>query len=448
MKLNKTLMTLALAAGVASAAHAQTQNVYISGSTAFRAQIYNALADLGLTVGNGLTSSANQFNFTGTVNNSQTTYTGGSYTTLSGGTSVQIFCAFSGSSEGIYSEINSAQPVPGYLAIGSTTPGTASAPDGADIIFSDVQQASTQYTSTALNELSTADGAASSFGSGVGVVPFTWAVSAAGGGANPKITGISAPETYALFTGGSAPLSFWTGISGDASTSVDLIGRTNDSGTRITAELTAGFPVASYDPAQPITQYYLATHGTANNNANMVTDLATLPAAAANNVYLAISAGDAGVNNLTALTGSGYAGYSSGGNVAKALARGGVSPTPAYAVGYVAWSDAASLSGGALPILYQSENPTSVYPITTTSFTPGTTAWNIAGVENGAYGFWSYEHCYTSANSSSFAVNSFGPDLLVALEYEIIHTTPQTADVIANLNVHRNADGGPLKAGN
>jgi len=41
--------------------------VYITGSTAFRAQVYNGLVDLGLAAQQGATSSANTFTFAGTV---------------------------------------------------------------------------------------------------------------------------------------------------------------------------------------------------------------------------------------------------------------------------------------------------------------------------------------------------------------------------------------------
>ena len=85
MKINKTITALGLALGIASVAEAQ-QVVYITGSTAFRAQVYNGLKDMGLTVQAGATSGNNNFNFVGTVNNKTIcTITNGS-----AGQSVQI----------------------------------------------------------------------------------------------------------------------------------------------------------------------------------------------------------------------------------------------------------------------------------------------------------------------------------------------------------------------
>jgi hypothetical protein len=103
-----------------------------------------------------------------------------------------------------------------------------------------------------------------------------------------------------------------------------------------------------------------------------------------------------------------------------------------------------------LPILFNGTNPTTVYPITTSTWTHGVTQWNIAGLENGSYYFWSYEHLYVSPNvgSGSPIVPSFAPDLINAIEHEIVTTTPQTADVIGKMNVNKLNDGGDINEGN
>ena len=123
------------------------------------------------------------------------------------------------------------------------------------------------------------------------------------------------------------------------------------------------------------------------------------------------------------------------------------------AIGYLGWPDANSLKNGALPITYQGENPTTVSPITSTSWTGGTTAWNLAAVANGQYTYWSYEHLYQSADvvSGSFA-QQFAHDLVNGLEYEIVNPkagTIQTALLISQMNVNRaGGDGTDVLQGN
>jgi hypothetical protein len=395
MKINKTITALGLALGIASVAEAQ-QVVYITGSTAFRAQVYNGLKDMGLTVQAGATSGNNNFNFVGTVNNT----TIGTITNGSAGQSVQIICAFTGSTEGLNSLINDISPV--YTNISGSA---YTYLNGADIAFCDVQEASTVYAGDSVNELISVDGAASSFSAGVAVVPFTWAASADAGG---KIGNVTPYIVNDIFVNGTEALSFFDGVATDAGVSVYLTGRTNDSGTRITAQQDVGF-----DPGQPVLQY------TING---------TLGAPPASGTWASVG------NN----------GYSSGGNVAKALSVTGAGD----AIGYVALSDAASLSHGALPINYQGNSP-----FIGSSWTANSTAWNLVGIENGSYTFWSYEHLYesTKVSGTSFINKNFGPDLINALEYEIANPqagSVQSADLIKNLNVHRNSDGTDVLAGN
>jgi hypothetical protein len=413
MKMKKSMGAVALALGFASAAEAQ-QAVYITGSTAFRAQVYHALADLGLSVSAGATTGNNSFTFSGTVNASVENYSGGTYDNLTAGKSYQVFCTFSGSSEGVYSLLNDVSPVYTNISGASTTYA-----NGADLAFCDVQQASTQYPTPGLSEVSTADGIASSFGAGVAIVPFTWAASA---GANGKVINVTPYLLNDIFPAGALPLSFFDGVASDAGANVVLVGRTNDSGTRITAELTDGLPTASFDPAQGIIQY--APGGISGLNAGTYTGTFQELGSSANTE-----------------------GYSSGSGVAKALSQG-----TGDAIGYVAWSDSASLSGGALPITFAGSNPSTVYPITSGTWTANSTPWNLAGLENGQYYFWSYEHCYVSpaveSSGTSPIAKDFAPDLLNALEHEIVTTTPQTADVIGRMNVNKGNDGGDINPGN
>jgi hypothetical protein len=396
-----------LALGCAYGAEAQS-TVYITGSTAFREQVYNGLLDMGLTPEAGTTTKNNIFYFSGTPNtNTITTLTNGSTTGA-----VNVLCSFSGSSEGLNTLINKVSPT--YT---NTANAQVTYANGADLSFSDVAQTSTTYPTGTVNELSSVDGVNSSYGAGVAVIPFTWAASADAGAKVKNVTPYILNDIFPL---GKMPLSYFTGSSGDTGTSVVLVGRTNDSGTRITAQLTDGLPTASFDPAQGIKQY--AVGGLSGLNAGTFT----------------------GTYSLLTGTGSGFAGYSSGGNVAKALNVSGAGD----AIGYVAFSDAGSLANGALPISFEG-----VSPFVGASWTANVSAWNLSGIEQGQYYFWSYEHLYESSliSNPSYINNEFGPDLINALEYEIVHPRSgevQTADLIANLNVHKNNDGGDVLQGN
>jgi hypothetical protein len=395
MKINKTISALGLALGVAFVAEAQ-QTIYISGSTAFRAQVYSGLKDMGLTVQAGATGGNNNFNFTGTVNNT----TIGTITNGSAGTSVQVICAFTGSTESLNSLINDVSPV--YTNISGVA---YSYPNGADLGFCDVQQATTIYAGESVNELSSVDGLASGFGAGVAIVPFAWAVSADGAA---KINNITPYIANDILVNGTEALSFFDGVASDSAVNVYLTGRTNDSGTRISALVDVGF-----DPQQPVIQYSI--NGT----------LGTPPASG---TWVSVG------NN----------GYASGGNVVKALNIVGTG----NAIGYVGMADASGLKNGAVPINYEG-----VSPFVGSLWTANSTAWNLAGIENGSYTYWSYEHLYesTKVSNTSFINANFGPDLINALEYEIVNPAPgtiQSADLIKNMHVHRNADGTDVLAGN
>jgi hypothetical protein len=399
MKLNKTSSALALALGVASVAQAQ-QQIYIGGATSFRADIFQALADEGLTPNAGANTSDNTFTFTGTISNSKI----GTITNGSAGQSVDVYVGLTGTAEAFNDLINKVSPI--Y----TNTSGSAfTYVNGADLAFSDVEQATTVFAGS-IKELSSIDGLASSYGAGIAVEPYVWAASA---DAAAKVKNVTAFLLNDIFPLGTQPLSYFDGNPADAGTPVYLAARTNDAGTRFIAELTDGLPTASFDPRQPIVEYTI--NGT----------LGTPPATGTwQNV--------------------GNNGYSSSGNVVKALNVVGAGA----AIGYISFSDAGGLLNGATPINFQG-----VSPYIGSSFTPNSTPFNIAGVENGSYTFWSYDHLFESEDvaDSSFIATKFGPDLINAIEYEVVHPpvgTVQATDLIKNLNVNRSNDGGDINQGN
>ena len=105
MKFTTTMGALALGLGLAVVAQAQPDAgytpIYITGSTAFRSQVFSALnLDMGLAVQNGGTGSQNSFTLEGNITDVHSL----GFTKI--GDPVEVLCDFSGSAEGVQTVIN------------------------------------------------------------------------------------------------------------------------------------------------------------------------------------------------------------------------------------------------------------------------------------------------------------------------------------------------------
>lgn len=272
MKMNKANMALAITLGLTVAAHGAgsssttqiapttTQAVYISGSTAFRAQVYAGLSDLGLNPQSDDASGNNQFTFTGTPNTnkvSNATKTGwGTLTQNFTNTTVTVYCSFDGSEQGVKAAANPSSILDYFENVGGFGAGGASSPllfpHAVTMAFCDVEQNSTPITSPHLNEITSQDAIAAlngpqGYGEGLVVQPFVWAANAAATASN--VANIDPSEAGLLFSGGALPLSYWTGNAADsgatAADQVVLTGRDISSGTRIVAEDLTPYPTTS-----------------------------------------------------------------------------------------------------------------------------------------------------------------------------------------------------------
>jgi len=310
-----------------------------------------------------------------------------------------------------------------------------------DFAFSDVAQNSTPFATTAgyatlTEDQSPYDSPYAPF-TGVAVVPFTFAANASGIAAG--ISNFTTGDFQALFMASPGYIDqawFNSTITPGTTPSVVAVGRYNLSGTRITAVLDNGASLLD-----PLYQWGLANLPPlgAGTNANVGVD------------YVAgLHQGDGNAPSGTtwvALTGDGFStgygpggdGYFTGGNVGVALAAGSTTP----AIAYIAFSDAQSKfkTSGALPIRWNGEVPY--------IGTYGSGNWNIAGLDNGDYQFWSYERLYENSadlgtKSAPSFMDKWGQDLIYGLQNEIITAVPQTAELEANMNVYRNADGGTV----
>ncbi len=221
------LLTMALGLAGATPLVAGTVDVYITGSTAFRANVYTASSKLyspAPTIyygsvangGNGdLNSSDSSWVMTGTPVGTLTNFTGDT---------LNIHGLFTGSIQGLKSvqqaqQLIFAQPV--GVANGYASTYVTNAPT---IGFSDCASAVTPYP------YNQASGIAED---GVAVQPFVMAASVSGVAVS-DINNVSWEQLSYGLTYGRIPLSAWTGHAADDNTFIYLDERTADSGTRRT----------------------------------------------------------------------------------------------------------------------------------------------------------------------------------------------------------------------
>jgi len=206
-----------------------------------------------------------------------------------------------------------------------------------------------------------------------GIVPFEWVLGNVQNSAvTSAISNISQQAARGLVSDGYVPQSYLTGTNNGTTDTANyfyLVGRNEDSGTRIGALSESQFGVTS----SPVQFEVTATSSTAP-----VTALQEYPVTPLN-TELNIQ-----WNTL------GHSGYASGSNVSSALSS-PENATPlaafsgesdensgaSYLIGYVGATDAATaINGGGKALTYNG------------------VPFSVAAVQNGQYTFWTYEHCY------------------------------------------------------
>lgn len=363
-----SLLAAASLSGVASAT-----TVKITGSSAFRKALYCAIVN---QLGNGTV----KVGYTGNAalaSANQATFTNGTDT---------VQCCIAGSVGGINWVINDldaatdkdrTHPETAWISTsGSGSWGTASitgsgttfsvtggsqiatptlvweAAAPADITMSDSYQDSTAYDSVTTNVALVEPSVGS-----VGVVTFLFGkgiqhpdIEGISAGSYNRLSNITALQFQALAANGILPLKFFTGNAGDAAIDVVLIGRDNDSGTRLGA-----FAETAYGNVdKPATQFRVLDSG-GNNFAT------------------------GGTSTIASLTfeADGISGYASGGHVKNALNSSVASgTTDAFGnkfilVSYLGTGDA---------------------PTNTISYNG--VGYSVNSVTAGQYSFWTYEHMY------------------------------------------------------
>ena len=235
----KKALSLTLAAGLASALPLQAANsIFMTGSTAFRANVHDACFKLFSPAPAVKYDTTKAIGGDGTSTNSNPvwTMTGtpiSSITNISG--TMTIYADFTGSIQGIAAVENKTK-LPYLNTDGTLRTNTPT------IAFTDNSSGAVPYP--AKGNFSEEQ---------VAVQPFVFVKSAAGGVMN-SITNVTWEMLNNMIQGGSTPLSAWTGIPADHGTSIYLLQRTKDSGTRRTAlaylglGYNTGLSIYNFDP--------------------------------------------------------------------------------------------------------------------------------------------------------------------------------------------------------
>ena len=325
--MKKTLL-LTAAVGLASASSLMANaDLYITGSTAFRANVHDACLKLFSPAPTEITGTAATGGDSKTGNAAaQWVMTGTPISQLSAisGT-LTVHALFTGSVQGVQTVENSVKLI--FLdSAGARMTNTAT------IAFSDASSLSTPYPATGnYSEES------------VAVQPFVMCRSVAANGVT-NINNVTWEQLKEAIQLGRIPLSVWTGLSGDHTSFVYLLERTKDSGTRRVelAQELDGFNqsavIYNYDVTNNV--FYHAT--------------ALTQASTGGGSYGVIGPAGNNNNNVSSLWGTGYVG---GGDLRSAL---GINNAANQSIGYLSFADAKSLgsSNWAQVISFDGLSPT------------------------------------------------------------------------------------------
>jgi hypothetical protein len=401
----KKILTIAALGGLFAASTLQAQvNIYIAGSTAFRANVFRAVQ---YAFDGHASTSINPANAsTGTG-----VYTAqGKMTPIFGNQTVTIYASFNGSVQGLEDLLNSTS-----ITFTNITPGGAAVQAVPTITFSDVDKSSTLAANAAVTETH------------VAVLPFVYC-------RNPltptTVTNITGHQLQSLWANGLLKLSMFTGNTNDDASVMYVTGRNKDSGTRVCGSSDA------YYTGVPILYGFNTT---------------------APNTWTIMN------QNLSgALYGFGY---SSGGNEATALTN---QLASGPCVGYLGLNDALTVTGSASTgapknngggncsiIAYDGFLPMNNYTISTSGSPTLVPAYpDFTPIFEGQYSFWSYE-CIEMLNThTSDSTYQYYTNMVSGLDYDLSQAEanngtsatfgPVTAIRISEMRCNRSSVGGAI----
>jgi hypothetical protein len=246
-------------------------------------------------------------------------------------------------------------------------------------------------------------GSASGF---LGIVPFQWTLgSVVNGGLTPP-TNITQQTAAYLIKNGSAPVSMFSSNGTDAASTdttdfVYLVGRNEDSGTRID-----GFAEPQLAFSQSPKQFFPTFSGGSNTSTLPApTDYTQIGGTAAAITAFAPWTTGSTLNTEPKITWntSGHGGFAGGGDVSSVL----TTPVNQSAV---ALSKISQNTGNAYFISYLGVSDSGSFGVansTKHALTYNGVTCSTAGVLNGSYSFWCYEHMYYPGGSVTAPVKSF-----------------------------------------
>jgi hypothetical protein len=380
MKTLRFTLIGAAALAFAGVTLAAPTDIILTGSTAYRANVYRSIqAVLTSTYGGAGYTVA----FSGSTNN-QAGLEGSQFAVFnSADGTVRIKTSWTGSEAGVQAvsrnDIFTVAVYPDSQAtgtLGTTSPFGLAAPtnlEPAVIDMADTSQAASAFNGSYKGKNYPA--LTDDTNSPVGIVPFKFIASP--GAAAAGLTNITSQLFRSLLTnGGTVPLSLFTGVPADASTTVFVTGRNPDSGTRVTAYTETGFGIVN-----------LPTQYQPQNSAN-----AEIDTAGGTIDHFALWPRST-VNTIVFPTGQG--GYNSGGNLSK-----GVNNTPpanTLLVSYAGTNDCdPQITAGETELSFNGQK------------LGGVSADYNSNHEltQGQYSFWGYEHLYYNSSATA-AVISF-----------------------------------------
>jgi hypothetical protein len=392
---------------------AQAANLYLTGSTAFRSSTHNAITHI-FDAGTLQYAYIDNAAGTATANNSSAAI----YQGKIGGAAITIKTHWSGSEAGVQTVAggftvtflpNNAPVSSGGTKLAANTAlSDSSVPD---VAMSDTFQASSRFKAGGtignppFGSYQNLNSTAKTTGIGqpgqiVGIIPFAFVASVdAPAGAN----NFTSQAARALFSTGKIPVSMLTANSADRATHIFATGRDFDSGTRLTTMAETGLgALAVVKQYQPIKNGALATtNGTGTGGDGVAVSSFTIwPAGSIDGVPF----------------GTGDGGYSSGGTVALALAN--HTPANTFLLSYLGISDATNaVSLGAHQLAFNGNT------------------FSAAGIQEGDYTFWGYEHLYYR-NSTATASKNIADKLA-----QQIFNTDAPAPHYVDMAVTRKTDG-------
>jgi len=393
----KKILTIAVLGGLfaADTLHAQV-NIYIAGSTAFRANAFRAIEaayDAGYTVDPPTASgSTSVVTFQGTINH------------LFGGQTVTVYCSYNGSVQGL-GDLNNNTPV----TFTNATPGGAAVSQIPNITFSDVDKISTLWPSAPTIETH------------VAVLPFTYCRNLY---CPTTVTNITGHQLQTLWDNGALKLSFFTGKTNDDSGTMYVTGRNKDSGTRV-----CGGADTYYTGSPILYGFQSGVFGVLNQNLSGViygfgySSGGNEAQALTNTGAAGPMIGYEGLNDALTVAGSTSAGVpmNNGGGNCSVIAYDGYLPFNNYTPGVTAQVPA--------------------YP----DFTP---------IITGQYSFWSYECLETLNTHTSDSIYSYYTNMVSGLDSDIANAEatsgnnafygPVTAIRLSEMRVSRSSVGGKI----